>query len=142
MRLLRFLFLTAIFPIASDTSISLTGQTQNADSESETDEVLPSPNQLTPKRKRGPQGESPARRDADSKQFITTKEKRMDEFPCRTQAVERAVKLVTEATSMVCGNEARDGLIRAKPHAQKLHPTATQKSSEEFEDLIEAGPSK
>lgn len=62
--------------------------------------------------------------DADLKQLITAKEKRMDHFPCHTQAVSRAVKLVTEAASMVCGNETRDGFIRAKLHTRKLHPTA------------------
>ncbi|KAK4874453.1 hypothetical protein RN001_013813 [Aquatica leii] len=35
-------------------------------------------------------------------------------LPCHTQAVERCIRLVTEASSSVCGNEARDGLIRAK----------------------------
>ncbi|KAK4880464.1 hypothetical protein RN001_008610 [Aquatica leii] len=35
-------------------------------------------------------------------------------LPCHTQAVERCIKMVTEASSSVCSNEARDGLIRAK----------------------------
>ena len=35
-------------------------------------------------------------------------------FPCHTQVVERLIKLVTEASSSVCGEEARDGFIRAK----------------------------
>ena len=34
-------------------------------------------------------------------------------YKCHTQAVERAVKLVTEAASSVVGEEARDGFIRA-----------------------------
>ncbi|KAE8741984.1 hypothetical protein FOCC_FOCC012463 [Frankliniella occidentalis] len=34
-------------------------------------------------------------------------------FPCHTVAVERTVKLVTEAASLVCGPESRDGHIRA-----------------------------
>ena len=33
-------------------------------------------------------------------------------FPCHTQPVERAIKLVTEAASTVMGMEARDGYIR------------------------------
>jgi len=32
--------------------------------------------------------------------------------PCHTQAVERVVKLVTEASQAVCGENARNGLIR------------------------------
>lgn len=35
------------------------------------------------------------------------------EFPCHTQAVERCVKLVTEASLKVCGPQSRDGYIRA-----------------------------
>ena len=33
-------------------------------------------------------------------------------FPCHTQAVERCVKLVTEASAAVCGQKSHDGLIR------------------------------
>ena len=36
------------------------------------------------------------------------------QFPCHTQAVERCVKLVTEASAAVCGAPARDGFIRAR----------------------------
>ncbi|CAH0546654.1 unnamed protein product [Brassicogethes aeneus] len=35
------------------------------------------------------------------------------EFPCHTQAVERCVKLVTEASLKVCGPQSRYGYIRA-----------------------------
>ncbi|KAK4882474.1 hypothetical protein RN001_005793 [Aquatica leii] len=35
-------------------------------------------------------------------------------FPCHSQAVERCVKLVTEASAAVCGYEARDGFIRSR----------------------------
>lgn len=35
-------------------------------------------------------------------------------FPCHSQAIERCVKLVTEASSKVCGPEARDGFIRSQ----------------------------
>lgn len=35
-------------------------------------------------------------------------------FPCHSQAVERHVKLVTEASAAVCGYEARDGFIRSR----------------------------
>ena len=34
-------------------------------------------------------------------------------FPCHTVAVERQVKLATDASLMVCGHENRDGRIRA-----------------------------
>lgn len=36
------------------------------------------------------------------------------EFPCHTQAVERMVKEVTQASESVCGMEQRDGFIRAR----------------------------
>ena len=35
-------------------------------------------------------------------------------FTCHTQAVERGIKLVTEAASSVFGTEARDGFIRQR----------------------------
>ena len=38
----------------------------------------------------------------------------LDDFPCHTQAVERHVKIVTEAAARVCGELRRDGYIRAK----------------------------
>ncbi|KAG5894039.1 hypothetical protein JTB14_037884 [Gonioctena quinquepunctata] len=38
----------------------------------------------------------------------------MKSYPCHTQAVERAVKIVTEASATVCGSENRDGVIGAK----------------------------
>lgn len=34
-------------------------------------------------------------------------------FPCNTQSVERIVKLVTKSPIKVCGEENKDGLIRA-----------------------------
>ena len=40
-------------------------------------------------------------------------------FPCHTQAVERAVKMVTEASARVCGHERRDGHIRVKIESRK-----------------------
>ncbi|KAK4875539.1 hypothetical protein RN001_011961 [Aquatica leii] len=39
-------------------------------------------------------------------------------FPCHTQAVERCIKLVTEASSLVCGAEARDEIFL--PNVQLL----------------------
>ena len=47
------------------------------------------------------------------------------DFPCHTQAVERCVKLVTEASSKVCGAENRHGyilnLIAARIHLPTYH---------------------
>ncbi|GBO10087.1 hypothetical protein AVEN_255351-1 [Araneus ventricosus] len=43
----------------------------------------------------------------------TTPIKEIQKFSCHTQAVERCVKLVTEASNKVCGHEAGDGYIRA-----------------------------
>ena len=44
-------------------------------------------------------------------------------FPCHTQAVERCVKAVTEASLAVVGQEARDGFIRARINARAILPT-------------------
>lgn len=43
-------------------------------------------------------------------------------YPCHSQAVERAVKVVTEAAVTVCGYERRDGVIRSKLHSRTLMP--------------------
>ena len=40
-------------------------------------------------------------------------------FPCHTQAVERNVKLVTEASLSVC-DEERDGVVRATLEARRV----------------------
>lgn len=40
--------------------------------------------------------------------------------PCHNQAVERHVKLVTEASSQVCGFDRRDGLIRQKLKSRQI----------------------
>ena len=50
--------------------------------------------------------------DEEIEELIKTKEmKNFDRLPCHTQAVERCVKLVTEASSSVCGTKSRDGFI-------------------------------
>jgi hypothetical protein len=36
------------------------------------------------------------------------------DFPCHNQATERCIRLVTQASAAVCGDEQRDGFIRAK----------------------------
>jgi len=48
-------------------------------------------------------------------------------FPCHTQAVERHVKLVTEAAKAVCGQKSQDGFIRARVASQQLMPTFESK---------------
>ena len=49
-------------------------------------------------------------------------------FPCHTQAVERCVKLVTEASNSVYGKEKRDGFIRTRIAARKKMPIFETKS--------------
>lgn len=44
------------------------------------------------------------------------------DFPCHTQAVERVIKLVTEASSAVCGENKRDGFIRARLLSRQQMP--------------------
>jgi len=43
-------------------------------------------------------------------------------LPCHTQAVERSVKLVTEASAAVCGPTARDGFIRVRLESRVKMP--------------------
>jgi hypothetical protein len=49
-------------------------------------------------------------------------------FPCHNQAVERCVKAVTESALSVIGEQARDGLIRARLSARKTMPVFETKS--------------
>lgn len=53
---------------------------------------------------------------------------KMTNFPCHTQAVERCVKLVTEASSSVCGSDARDGFIRNRLVSRAILPKFDTKS--------------
>ena len=50
------------------------------------------------------------------------------QFPCHMQGTERCIRLVTEAAASVCGNLARDGLIRARIASRKLMKTFNTKS--------------
>jgi len=43
-------------------------------------------------------------------------------FPCHTQAVERCIKLVTEASGLVCGVVSRDGFIRSHIQSRSEMP--------------------
>lgn len=38
----------------------------------------------------------------------------LDEFPCHSKAVERHIRIVSQAAASVCGDLRRDGYIRAK----------------------------
>lgn len=49
-------------------------------------------------------------------------------FPCHTQAVERCVKLVTEASLKVCGPQSRDGYIRTTLKSRDLIKEFTNKT--------------
>ena len=52
--------------------------------------------------------------DNEINHLISSKEKNFPHLPCHTQAVERCVKLATEASSLVCGQNSRDGFICSK----------------------------
>ena len=56
--------------------------------------------------------------------LIKSKElsKLIPDFRCHTQAVERFIKLVTDASTSVVGNEARDGYIRNRIEGRKKLP--------------------
>ena len=52
----------------------------------------------------------------------------IESYLCHTQAVERVIKLVTEASSSVCGENSRDGFIRAKLASRARIPKFETKS--------------
>ncbi|GBN60878.1 hypothetical protein AVEN_120277-1 [Araneus ventricosus] len=58
----------------------------------------------------------------------TTPIREIQKFPYHTQAVERCIKLVTEASNKVCGHEARDGSIRATLKSILVMPNFAKKS--------------
>ncbi|GBM63780.1 hypothetical protein AVEN_8875-1 [Araneus ventricosus] len=58
----------------------------------------------------------------------TTPIREIQKLPCHTQAVERCIKLVTEASNKVCGREARDGYIRATLKSRSIMPNFSKKS--------------
>lgn len=49
-------------------------------------------------------------------------------FPCNTQAVERCVRLVSEASLSVCGHENREGFIQTRIKSRKTLPSFEKKS--------------
>ena len=48
-------------------------------------------------------------------------------FPCHTQAVERSIKLVTEASCTVAGEENRDSFIKVRLQSYKEMPVFSSK---------------
>lgn len=62
------------------------------------------------------------------KEMVHSKIQHLGQFPCHTQAVERCVKVITNASSKVCGGLARDGFIRAKMEAPKDLPSFDNKA--------------
>ena len=48
-------------------------------------------------------------------------------YMCHNQPVERAVKVVTEASRNVCGEDNRDGFIRQRLKSRKLMPRTNSK---------------
>lgn len=52
----------------------------------------------------------------------------LEDIPCHTQAVERHVKLITEAAAFVCRENARDGFIRARLGSREQMPKFLTKS--------------
>jgi len=55
--------------------------------------------------------------DDDLREFIrepTTPVVTFGRYPCHTQAVERCIKVVTEASQSVCGKNRRDGFMRTR----------------------------
>ena len=55
-----------------------------------------------------------------------------DDYPCHTQAVERVIKLVTDASASVCGSDRRDGFIRARIKSRKELPRFESKVDFKF----------
>ena len=51
-----------------------------------------------------------------------------ERFPCHTQAVERCVKIVTEASLAVSGKVSHDGFIRSRLEGRLLMPVFNTKS--------------
>ncbi|GBN84560.1 hypothetical protein AVEN_114115-1 [Araneus ventricosus] len=58
----------------------------------------------------------------------TTPIRVIQKFPCHTQAVERCIKLVTEASNKLCGHDAKDGYIRATMKSRSVMPHFSKKS--------------
>lgn len=59
--------------------------------------------------------------------------KKFRDIPCHTQAVERCVKLVTEASSKVCGAKNRDGIIKSTLISRSMVPVFNTKKDYKVE---------
>ena len=57
-----------------------------------------------------------------TKKIITT-----PNFPTHTQAVEKIIKIVTDASEIVAGEEARKGYIRARIEGRKNKPVRSNR---------------
>jgi hypothetical protein len=69
--------------------------------------------------------------DAVIKDLVTNGESTIVDFPrfpSHTQAVERCVKLVTQASAAVCGQTSRDGFIRSRLEGRRIMPTFNTKA--------------
>jgi len=49
-------------------------------------------------------------------------------FICHTQGTERCIKLATQASAAVCGEERRDGFINARLHSRNIMKQFTNKA--------------
>lgn len=61
----------------------------------------------------------------DSSVIYTSESRKL---PCHNQAVERCIKVVTEASLTVCSPDSRDGLIRNKLKSRNIMPKFLTKS--------------
>jgi hypothetical protein len=71
----------------------------------------------------------------DIEMFVVSGDVPVIDFPkylCHTQAVERCVKLVTEASAAVCGMQARDGFIRVRLQSREVMPYFNTKADYRF----------
>jgi hypothetical protein len=64
--------------------------------------------------------------DAELKECVETPFT-VPDYPCHTQMVERGVKMVTKASTMVFGEKERDGYIRQKIHSRTIIPSFRSK---------------
>ncbi|GBO33696.1 hypothetical protein AVEN_260279-1 [Araneus ventricosus] len=58
----------------------------------------------------------------------TTPIREIQKYPCHTQAVERCINFVTEASNKVCGHEPRDSYIQATLKSRSVMPNFSKKS--------------
>ena len=54
-------------------------------------------------------------------------DEKLFDFPCHTQALERCIKLVTEASCKVYGKDSRDGFVRATIESRRKMPRLESK---------------